>query len=106
MPPERGCGDRHRCSAEDTPSARLASLGREAEQDDVGSGRRTGKDPVLLHLVFQPASVFSSEVELEDELEWSRWTFHPGEPVRTQVELPATVAPGLASPLHNPELAA
>jgi hypothetical protein len=87
------------------PSARLTRLGREAEQDDIGTRRRPGKDPVLLHFVLKPTSVLGPEVELENELERAFGTLEPGEPVRSQVELAVTLAPGFAPPLSDPERA-
>jgi hypothetical protein len=49
--------------------ARLASVAREAEQDDVWCGRRSGEDSVLLHLVLESTPVLGPEVELKDQLE-------------------------------------
>jgi hypothetical protein len=70
-----------------------------------GAVARPSKDPVLLHFVLEPASVFGTEVELEHELERSRRTFDPRKPVRSQMELPTSLAPGLPSPLSHPERA-
>jgi len=99
VPVKRGRCHRHRRSAEHETGARFASFAREAEQDDVGSRRSPGEDPVAVHLVLKPAAVLGSEVQLEEQLEGLPCTLEPTEPIGPNVRLPASGAPCLTR--HN-----
>ncbi len=82
--------------------ARFASFAREAEQDDIGRRRSPGEDPVALHFVLEPASVLGSEVQLEEQLERFAVILEPGEAIRSNVSLPGSSAPCLATPFGHP----